>query len=57
VSAPLLLRPLAIGRVRLLWGALTLSAMGDQLYAVALVWVAVGVLGPAAGYLSALQAG
>ena len=54
---PLLLRPLAIGRVRLLWGALTLSAVGDQLYGVALVWVAVGVFGPAAGYLSALQAG
>jgi MFS family permease len=31
--------------------------MGDQLYAVALVWVAVGVFGPAAGYLTALQAG
>ncbi len=43
--------------MRLLWGALTLSAMGDQLYAVALVWVAVGVFGAAAGYLSALQAG
>ncbi len=57
VTAPLLLRPLAIRRVRLLWGALTLSAVGDQLYAVALVWVAVGVFGPAAGYLSALQAG
>ena len=57
MNPPLLLRPLAIGRVRLLWGALTLSAVGDQLYAVALVWVAVGVFGPAAGYLSALQAG
>jgi DHA3 family macrolide efflux protein-like MFS transporter len=57
VNAPLLLRPLAIRRVRLLWVALTLSAIGDQLYAVALVWVAVGVFGPAAGYLSALQAG
>ncbi len=54
---PLLFRPLAIRRVSLLWGALTLSAVGDQLYAVALVWVAVGVFGPAAGYLSALQAG
>jgi DHA3 family macrolide efflux protein-like MFS transporter len=54
---PLLLRPLAARPVRLLWGGLTLSAMGDQLYAVALVWVAVGVFGPAAGYLSALQAG
>ena len=54
--SPLLLRPLGIRRVGLLWGGLTLSAVGDQLYAVALVWVAVGVFGPAAGYLSALQA-
>jgi MFS family permease len=53
---PLLLRPLAFRPVSLLWGGLTLSAVGDQLYAVALVWVAVGVFGPAAGYLSALQA-
>ena len=54
--SPLLLRPLGIRRVSLLWGGLTLSALGDQLYGVALVWVAVGVFGPAAGYLSALQA-
>ncbi len=54
---PLLLRPLGIRPVSLLWGGLTLSAVGDQLYAVALVWVAVDVFGPAAGYLSALQAG
>ena len=42
---PLLLRPLGLRRVSLLWGGLTLSAIGDQLYAVALVWVAVGVFG------------
>ena len=54
---PLLFRPLKVRRVSLLWGALTLSAIGDQLYAVALVWVAVGIFGSAAGYLSALQAG
>ena len=54
---PLLLRPLGLRRVSLLWSGLTLSAVGDQLYAVALVWVAVGVFGAAAGYLSALQAG
>ncbi len=53
----LLLRPLRNGAVALLWSGLCLSAMGDQLYAVALVWVAVGVFGPAAGYLTALQAG
>ena len=40
----------------LLWGGLSLSAIGDQLYAVALTWIAVGVFGSNAGYLSALQA-
>jgi MFS family permease len=42
--------------VALLWGGLSLSALGDQLYAVALAWIAVDVLGANAGYLSALQA-
>jgi DHA3 family macrolide efflux protein-like MFS transporter len=42
--------------VALLWGGLCLSALGDQLYAVALIWIAVGVLGANAGYLGALQA-
>ncbi len=41
--------------IALLWGGLSLSAIGDQLYAVAITWIAVGVLGPNAGYLSALQ--
>jgi MFS transporter, DHA3 family, macrolide efflux protein len=40
----------------LLWSGLSLSAVGDQLYTVALTWIAVGVLGAAAGYLSALGA-
>ena len=56
IATPLLLRPLAVRRVSLLWGGLTLSAVGDQFYAVALVWVAVSAFGPAAGYLTALQA-
>jgi len=42
--------------VALLWGGLSLSAIGDQLYIVALAWIATGVFGAAAGYLSALQA-
>lgn len=50
--APLRLRPVAT-----LWGGLALSAVGDQAYNVSLSWVAVGALGAAAGYLSALQAG
>jgi DHA3 family macrolide efflux protein-like MFS transporter len=52
-----ILQPLRSAPVALLWGGLSLSAIGDQLYVVALSWIAVGVLGPAAGYLAALQAG
>jgi DHA3 family macrolide efflux protein-like MFS transporter len=51
-----ILIPLRDPPVTLLWGGLSLSAIGDQLYAVALTWVAVGILGAAAGYLSALGA-
>lgn len=51
-----LLRPLRTREVALLWGGLSLSAVGDQLYAVALSWIAVSVFGTAAGYLTALQA-
>ena len=36
----------------LLWGGLSLSAVGDQLYSVTLSWIAVAVFGPAAGYLT-----
>lgn len=52
-----LLQPLRHRPVALLWSGLALSAMGDQLYAVALTWIAVGVLGAGAGYLAALQSG
>jgi hypothetical protein len=48
--------PLATPALLRLWSALAFSAVGDQLYAVALGWVAIGVLGPAAGYLSAARA-
>src|SRR5580704_7531782 len=50
------LRPLRGRSMALLWGGLSSSAVGDQLYAVALTWIAVGVLGSNAGYLTALQA-
>jgi MFS transporter, DHA3 family, macrolide efflux protein len=52
-----ILAPLRDPPVALLWGGLSLSAIGDQLYAVALTWIAVGVFGAVAGYLSALGAG
>jgi MFS transporter, DHA3 family, macrolide efflux protein len=48
--------PLRSVPIALLWGGLSLSAIGDQLYTVALTWIAVSVLGSNAGYLAALQA-
>jgi hypothetical protein len=50
-----LFQPLKIPSVALLWGGLSLSALGDQLYIVALTWIATAVMGAGAGYLSALQ--
>jgi hypothetical protein len=47
--------PLGSAGMALLWGGLSFSALGDQLYAVALTWIAVGVFGRNAAYLSALQ--
>lgn len=52
----LLFRPLRRRAILLLWGGMSLSAVGDQLYTVALSWIAVSVFGAAAGYLTALQA-
>ncbi len=56
MTLPPILRPLRDPALALLWGGLATSAVGDQLFAVALAWIAVGVLGTAAGYLTALQA-
>ncbi len=50
-----LLAPLRRTPVALLWGGLSLSALGDQFFAVTLGWVGVALLGEAAGYLTALQ--
>ncbi|MBI3707145.1 MAG: MFS transporter [Proteobacteria bacterium] len=44
-------RPIAV-----LWGGLVFSAIGDELYSVALIWFATGLLGSQAGYVPALQA-
>ena len=51
-----ILQPLRDGAVAALWGGLATAAIGDQLYTVALSWIAVAVFGTAAGYLGALQA-
>jgi MFS family permease len=53
---PPILRPLRDPALAALWGGLATSAVGDQLFAVALAWIAVGAFGAAAGYLTALQA-
>lgn len=47
-----LLRRRSIG---LLWSGLALSAIGDQLYTVALSWIAVDIFGPSAGYITAVK--
>lgn len=52
-----IIQSLRQGPVALLWCGQSLSALGDQLYTVALTWIAVAVMGAAAGYLTALQAG
>lgn len=51
-----LCRPLSDPPIALLWAGLTTSAIGDNLFSVALTWVAVGLFGATAGYLTALQA-
>lgn len=52
---PPALRPLRHGPLALLWAGLATSSIGDQLFAVALSWIAVQVMGTAAGYLTAVQ--
>ena len=42
-----LFRPLRRAEIALLWGGQTLSALGDQLYGVALSWIAVEEIGRA----------
>jgi hypothetical protein len=39
----------------MLWAGLAFSGIGDQIYGVVITWIAVGVFGTAAGYLTALQ--
>jgi hypothetical protein len=48
--------PLRDPAIALLWSGLATSAVGDQLFAVVLSWIAVRLLGPNAGYVAALQA-
>src|SRR4051812_41032216 len=43
--------------IRRLWTGQLLSAIGDEIYAIALVWYATDLIGVKAGYVTALQAG
>lgn len=51
------LKPLRQRPIALLWSGQVLSAVGDEVYKVALVWVAIGLVGTSAGYLAAIEAG
>ncbi|BBP04922.1 MFS transporter [Sulfuriferula plumbiphila] len=50
------LKVLAYRPVRVLWGGLLLSAIGDEFYRIAIVWLGTSLIGTDAGYLSAIQA-
>src|SRR5579883_3279020 len=52
-----MLRALRERAIVLLWGGQALSAVGDEIYRVALIWLAVGLIGERAGYLAAAQLG
>jgi hypothetical protein len=51
----LLLKALRNRSIALLWGGQALSAIGDEIYRVALIWFAVTLIGPDTGYLAAGQ--
>jgi len=52
-----LFRPLRQRPVALLWGGLALSSIGDELFAIAVAWMAVQIAGTDASWLSALRGG
>jgi DHA3 family macrolide efflux protein-like MFS transporter len=52
-----LLRVLRDRRLAVLWSSQVLSAMGDYLYAIALLWIAVRVAGSGAGFVAAAETG
>jgi MFS transporter, DHA3 family, macrolide efflux protein len=52
-----LFRALSHRPIFVLWAGEATSAIGDEIYKVALVWLAVGIAGANAGYLAAGQAG
>jgi hypothetical protein len=51
-----IVQPLQHRSIRRIWLGQVLAAVGTQLYSMALLWTAVGILGAGAGYLATLQA-
>jgi DHA3 family macrolide efflux protein-like MFS transporter len=52
-----ILSPLRSRPIRLLWSGQVLSAVGDEVYKIALVWMAIRLSGKDAGFLAAVEAG
>ena len=52
-----ILRPLTQTNIALVWSGVVISAIGDEFYNVAILWVAVTYLGTKAGLLVAFQCG
>jgi DHA3 family macrolide efflux protein-like MFS transporter len=52
---PRVFAPLAHPPIARLWGALAVAAIGDELFKVAMVWLAVQAIGADASYLSAVS--
>ena len=51
------LRPLKDPAVATIWSGLAASTIGEDLFRVAVVWIAAGQIGNAAGYVNAAQYG
>lgn len=52
-----MLRALRVRAVALLWTGQVLSAIGDEVFRVAVIWLVVGMVGADAGYLASAQSG
>ena len=50
-----ILKPLAHGPIARLWAGLSLAAIGDQVYRIALIWLSVELAGAEAGWVSAAE--
>jgi MFS family permease len=51
-----ILKPLSHGPIARLWAGLSLAAVGDQVYRIALIWLSVELAGAEAGWVSTAEA-